>query len=400
MNILFITWDGPQVSYLEGLFIPIFKTLKPAGIHVHVLQFTWGNPKKVERSRIACQDAGCGYEMVSVIRNPAALGSFLSAIIGHRRIRRIIKQHKIDVVMPRSTLPALSSLLALRGRKERLVFDADGLPLDERVEFSGLSNTSVIYRFLRDIEAQTVRRSDSVLTRSLKGSEILIARAGAGVNPNKFISFNNGRDTNLFSVKSDIHSNIVKNELGIMENSELVIYVGSVGGKYLLCDMLKLFFYIKDLSKDAHFLILTGDIESAKKEISVMQVETESITVMTVDPDNVSRYTAAADLGLSLIQPSYSMQAVSVLKIGEYLLSGVPVISTAGVGDSSETCSKAGFVIDNVDDFSLKQAAKWFVDNVIPNKHKYREMSRNSGLIYYSNDLVTAAYREAILGDS
>lgn len=53
MNILFVTWDGPQVSYLEGLFLPIFKALKSAGIHVHVLQFTWAEQAKIEHSRIA-----------------------------------------------------------------------------------------------------------------------------------------------------------------------------------------------------------------------------------------------------------------------------------------------------------------------------------------------------------
>ena len=399
MNVLFITWDGPQVSYLEGLFLPIFKALESADIYVHILQFTWGDQEKIESSRIACQNAGCGYESISVIRSPVALGSLLSATIGYRHIRRVIKQQKIDVVMPRSILPALSSLLALRGRKERLVFEADGLPIDERVEFSGLSNTSFIYRFLRDIEAQVVRRADYVLTRSLKASEILIARAGSGVDPDKFINFNNGRDSDVFSVKSDSYSKRVKNELGIPKDSELVIYVGSIGGKYLLYEMLKLFSYIKDFNKDTHFLILTGDVENVEKEISLMQIATGSITVMTVNSDKVSYYVAAADLGLSLIKPSYSMQAVSVLKIGEYLLSGVPVISTAGIGNSSETCLEAGFVISSINDINLKQAAKWFVDEVIPNKSKYREFSRSAGLMYYSNDLTIEAYKKAILGD-
>ncbi len=41
MNILFITWDGPQVSYLESLFVPIFRKLEErCGAHFHVLQFT------------------------------------------------------------------------------------------------------------------------------------------------------------------------------------------------------------------------------------------------------------------------------------------------------------------------------------------------------------------------
>ena len=27
-NILFITWDGPQTSYMEGLFMPIFNEIQ------------------------------------------------------------------------------------------------------------------------------------------------------------------------------------------------------------------------------------------------------------------------------------------------------------------------------------------------------------------------------------
>lgn len=399
MNILFVTWDGPQVSYLEGLFLPIFQALKAEGIYFHVLQFTWGDTASIDSRRVACENAGCGYEVVKVIRKPIALGSLMSAIMGGKHILRAIKQQKIDVVMPRSTLPALSSFLALRGRNERLVFDADGLPLDEKVEFSGISNTGLIHRILRDIEAQAVRRADAVLTRSPKASEILLARAGAGVNADKFINFNNGRDSEFFSFKSDLHSRKIKSDLGISEDMKLVIYVGSIGGKYLLHEMLKLFFHIKNLDQNVHFLILTADVEKAVQEISKGHFSSNSITVMSVSSASINKYIAAADLGLALIKPSYSMQAVSVLKIGEYLLSGVPVICTAGIGNSSQTCSKAGFVIGDLDDSSLKLAARWFFDDVIPNKVKYRDVSRSAGLLYYSSELTVAAYKKAILGN-
>ena len=34
INVLYITWDGPTATYLEGLFLPIFTGLKNYGINV------------------------------------------------------------------------------------------------------------------------------------------------------------------------------------------------------------------------------------------------------------------------------------------------------------------------------------------------------------------------------
>ena len=67
MNILFVTWDGPQVSYLESLFVPIFQRLGQKGMHFHVLQFTWGGiPERRAFSRQACEQAGISYRSVII----------------------------------------------------------------------------------------------------------------------------------------------------------------------------------------------------------------------------------------------------------------------------------------------------------------------------------------------
>ena len=109
MNILFVTWDGPQVTYLESLFLPIFQRLAERGLHVHVLQFAWGDGPLIERRRQACRQAGLAYRVQRVRRRPRALGGLLSALEGARAIRRTLDEQRIDAVMPRSTLPALAT---------------------------------------------------------------------------------------------------------------------------------------------------------------------------------------------------------------------------------------------------------------------------------------------------
>ena len=56
-RVLFVTWDGPQVSYLEGLFLPIFKALAERGYLFHVLQFTWGPSDRRSAIARACAEA-------------------------------------------------------------------------------------------------------------------------------------------------------------------------------------------------------------------------------------------------------------------------------------------------------------------------------------------------------
>ena len=234
MNVLFVTWDGPQVSYLESLFLPIFKQLQYFGFHFHILQFSWSSAEVTDQRRKECENSGCTYTYVPVIRRHVALGGLVTSLLGARQVSKAIEEHDIDIIMARSTLPALSTLLYLRGRKTPFVFDADGLPLDERVDFAGQSPSSLVYRLLRDIEAQAVRRADAVLTRSRKAVSILQARAGAGTADDRFHVVSNGRDSALFSSGEADDRIAVKERLGIPADAPLVVYAGSLGPAWML----------------------------------------------------------------------------------------------------------------------------------------------------------------------
>jgi glycosyltransferase involved in cell wall biosynthesis len=396
LNILFVTWDGPQVSYLEGLFLPIFKALKSDGIQVHILQFTWGDTAKIEQCRNACQDAGCSYEMVTVIRSPVALGSLFSAVMGYRHIRRVIKQKNIDVVMPRSTLPALSSLLALRGRSEYLVFDADGLPLDERVDFAGQSPFIFIHRLLREIEAQAVGRSDLVLTRSMKAVDILLARAGAGTLRDKFFVVSNGRDTNVFA-PSTVEARIAtRARLGLTQNTPLLVYAGSIGPQYCIGEMLRLFELVREQRADTRLLILTGSPELVAQALQSKLELIDLIIIKSVAPERVPAYLACADLGLAFRQPTFSMQGVAPIKLGEYLLCGLPLVATRGVGDTHNIDDTAGFMVDKMDELELQSVAQWFVEQVLPGRDTLRDHCRAVGLKHFSLQASAAVYQRAL----
>ncbi|MBA6412290.1 glycosyltransferase [Parahaliea sp. F7430] len=396
MNILFVTWDGPQSSYLEGLFLPIFKKLNEVGFHFHVLQFTWADKTIISTRKKASLEAGCSYESISILRKPVALGSLFTAITGCRHIRKAILKNNIDMVLPRSNLPALSTLLALRGLKTKFVFDSDGLALDERVDFAGLSPSGPIYRLLRDIEAQAVRRADTVLVRSTKAADILLARAGAGTSQEKFYAVTNGRDMSLFNPGTQDTRASTRESLGIEINVPLLVYAGSIGPQYCVTAMLHLFELVLEKQPTAHFLILTGSPEIIHQELENWSHLIESITIKSFAANEVPAYLACADLGLAFRKTSFSMQGVAPIKLGEYLLCGLPLVATNGIGDTDSIDKKAGFLLEFLDEHELRSVANWFVDQVLPYRASLREHCREIGEANFSLQASADSYHRAL----
>lgn len=396
MKVLFVTWDGPQVSYLEALFLPIFRRLAEQGWAFHVLQFTWGDKQSMQRSRQACAAAAVPYRSVRVWRKPVALGSLLTAVKGASDVGRAVRDWNIDVLMPRSTLPALACMRAQRGKRIPIIFDADGLPLDERVDFGGMPSVGLAYRLLRDIEAQAVRRAEVVLTRTTRAADILLARAGAGIPRERFFQVGNGRDGDLFTPLNQDAKQEVSERLGIAVDAPLVVYAGSLGEQYCLPDMLALFERILVRRANARFLILTGSPDQAGVQLEQYQGFRDKVVIHSVPPGDVPTYLASADLGLALRKMTFSMQGVAPIKLGEYLLCGLPVIATADVGDTSSISKEVGFLLNKSDADVLEQVAMWFTDKVLPERETFRIQCREVGLAHYSIEASVGSYRRAL----
>jgi glycosyltransferase involved in cell wall biosynthesis len=318
-----------------------------------------------------------------------------SALAGAWHVKNAIRSNNIDVVMPRSTLPALATLLAMRGSNCPMVFDADGLPLDERVDFAGQSPSSLVYRLLRDIEAQAVRRASAVLTRTAKAAEILLSRAGAGTGAAKFHIVTNGRDSDHFKPADAENREEVRKRLGIDTACPLLVYAGSMGPQYCIHEMLSFFSYVRRRVVNAHFLILTGSPEMLQAALIAHPQERASVTTLSVPADRVAEYLAAADLGLALRKPTFSMQAVAPIKLGEYLLCGLPVVATAGVGDTSVVPDDVGYLLQRMNDEELESAADWFVNTVLSNRDEISSRARAVGLNEFSLEVCAATYERA-----
>jgi len=108
-NILFITWDGPQTNYMEGLFMPIFNQIQQNSNSVfHIVQFTWANSEKIANTQKIAQELQLIYTSRPIERKPLpALGNVFTLLKGIRFLKKYIQNNNINMVMPRSTMPAI-----------------------------------------------------------------------------------------------------------------------------------------------------------------------------------------------------------------------------------------------------------------------------------------------------
>lgn len=330
-NLLFITWDGPQTSYMEGLFMPIFQEIAKRGDYqFHVVQFTWADAQKIAHTKAAADQMGITYTAWPVLRKPnVSVGSLLTVLSSAGKIKKYIRENNIHIVMPRSTFPALI-VNQIKNKNFKIIFDADGLPIEERIDFAGLKKESFQYKLMKSAETKMLKSADAVITRSQKAIDVHTAHIGESYR-SKFSVVFNGRDKNIFAYQPLLRKELRK-ELGLKDEL-LFVYAGSLGPQYCLTEMLEIFQAYAE-KREAKFLILTGNTAFAEQNIPLALKP--HVILNSVPAEKVSFYLNGGDVAFGLRKPTFSMQGVAPIKLGEYLLCGLPVIASMGIGDTEK----------------------------------------------------------------
>lgn len=398
MPALFVTWDGPTSNYLESLYFPVFSRLTKAP---SVLQFTFAGREATRRTELEALRQGVDYLPVAVPHfRPLAASAVAAVAVGATKVAWEVWSQRIDVLVVRSIIPAMMVLLARRllPQKLKLVYDADGLAQDEKVEFEGWKDRSTNYRVWRRAESAIIEIADLVLTRTKQAQEILSLRSG--VSPAKIEVIPNGSDELRFQPKNADRIGRIRANIGLSMHIPLIVYCGSMGAQYRPDLMLDFLSSLKLAAGKAHMLVLTGGGAQFQALARLRPALASDITVMRASPTEVPDFLAAADVGLSLREPSFSQRAVCPIKVGEYLLSGTPVVANRGVGDldSKLAGSKAAKLLPELTTEQLEQAAAWVSRCVMPQRKRLNVEARALGEAHFGLRAMRDGYERACKG--
>ncbi|NVK53933.1 MAG: glycosyltransferase family 4 protein [Flavobacteriaceae bacterium] len=394
-TVLYITWDSDQTNYLESLFFPIFDGVQIEGDYQFIVyQFSWASLEEVDRIRRLALGQGVDYIHHPVPRKKGRLQGTLEALLkGREEIKKLIRNRAIEIIMPRSTLPAIliNSIYGfLRKHHLKIVFEADGFPIQERIDFSGLAPDSIQTRFFLQQEGKLLFRAHAILTRSYKAIDIHLKKIGEDYR-SKFFVASNGRDPDFFYFRKEKREEI-REALGIKEGEFCWVYVGSLGPAYGNNEMIAIFDQAQARFGNLRFLILPNDLTYAKNHLN--SEFPDRIHIHSVPFAEIPNFLSAADIGISFRKNAPSLAGLFPIKLGEYLLCGLPILGSLNMGDAADYLSDKKFVLA----LDLDKTEEWYhsLESLPALAGLDREAIRAFALEYFSLEKSVRTYLNAL----
>jgi glycosyltransferase involved in cell wall biosynthesis len=144
------------------------------------------------------------------------------------------------------------------------------------------------------------------------------------------------------------------------EERRVIAYVGKLGMWYLDAEMARFFAIARAQDPRLFLEVLTpSPADALVGALAASGVPADAFAVRRLPAAEVPAALAAADAGLSFIKPCFSKRSSSPTKVGEYLAAGLPVVSTAGIGDCDRMLADGrGVLVSSLDDAAYARAAR------------------------------------------
>jgi glycosyltransferase involved in cell wall biosynthesis len=175
-----------------------------------------------------------------------------------------------------------------------------------------------------------------------------------------------------------------------------LVYAGSWSGLYLSAEMLRLHLAFRRLRPGARFLVLVPHGQPLPEPVA-------GVEAFHASPEQVPQLLRSARAGISLRRPGRAQIAASPVKVSEYLASGLPVVSTCGVGDLDALLPAAGVgvLVEGFADADLERAASELERLIIqgrPTTDRCRRLAESRYGLETAIDRYAGLYRR-VLGD-
>jgi glycosyltransferase involved in cell wall biosynthesis len=193
-------------------------------------------------------------------------------------------------------------------------------------------------RYYPSQERRMVRDSDAILCVTQKLKDVLIRRYHlSDQRAGRIFVFPSVGDPSAFRFDPEQRA-ATRRRLGI-DGRYVVVYSGNLGGRWQVPDKLvEVFAIIRRRRADAFFLVLTPEKDRPRIEPLIREagISAADHFLGSCRHDEVAQYLCAGDVGLLLRDRHLMNEVAAPGKFSEYMLTGMPIVLTEGIGDFSD----------------------------------------------------------------
>ncbi len=352
---LYICYFGLREPLVQTQVIPYLRELIKDGHEISLLTFEPAGAVTDVRYDLAEQ--GIDWYWLRYHKRLSVLATAYDLFRGALFVRGMIGRKKLDILHGRVHLPTLMGAVARKfsRRKPKLLFDIRGFFPEEYTDAGIWPENGWLYRGAKRVERWLLGKADGFVVLTEKARDILFPE-----------SLQTGRDKVGrpvevipccvdFDRRFDIDVSILREEWRdrlTLNGRYVFTHVGALGGLYLTEKIVDFLKAARERDERTFAMFLTQSDKTEVLKLLQGAGFTESdYMVEKAMPVDVPGYLCASDVGLSFVKAAYSTMSRSPTKIPEYLASGLPIISNAGVGDVDELLAKNGIgaVVDSFD---------------------------------------------------
>lgn len=372
-KILFISYDGMTDPLGQSQVIPYLQGLSKAGFKIFLLSCEKKEVYLQHKDSIQqlLTDSNIGWTALTYTKKPPVFSTMLDIFKLKKAAKKIHSKNKLDMVHTRPGIPALVGLWMKKTLGIKFLNDIREFYADSRVE-GGMWNTKIpmyfsIYNFFKKKEAEAVAKSDGIVCLTYAAETII----------KEWKEFNDEIPLEVIPCSADLQlfdpaainkkqKADLEKELGISKDDLVITYLGSIGGWYLIDEMMQFCKMLTDKVPLTKLLFISPHRhEEIRTAAAKFGIATGKIIIKKATRQQVPLLLSLSKYAIFFIRPCYSKQSSSPTKHGEIMAMGIPLITNSGVGDVETIVAKynSGIVMDdftegNFTDAIMKIAAE------------------------------------------
>lgn len=376
-NILYITYDGLTDPLGQSQVLPYVIGLSKAGYKFTILSFEKQTNYKqlAHRIQTICDTNKIQWQPIKFHTKPPIVAKLYDRWLMKSTALQICKRNNIAMIHCRSYPSAEVAIAVKKKLGVPFLFDMRGFWADEKVDSGHWNQQKWLYKKLyahyKNLEKVFITEASHVISLTQAGKQELQKIYGNEI-AQKITVIPTCADFDLFNyhaISAEAKQQLI-NKLNLA-NKYVIAYSGSVGGWYLIDEMLAFFKIFKTYKPEAIFLCLTKEPRAlVLTHLAKHNIPEADAIIHFANRDELPLYLSLAELSVFFIRNTYSKLSSSPTKYPEIMGLGIPVICNT-IGDTGQivTNTASGILIDNFTTDNYHKAIEAFLATAFQKEH-------------------------------